>query len=331
MKIRSLFCFLTLLLVCALSHTALAASAPPQKIVITPASFTEREGVLIVASHHGFFRKYNLDAQIVLMPNAPIALSALSAGDSQFYYGTTSGASLGAVLNGLDGVFVAAFINRLVGAFAVGRDIKTPADLKGKRIGVASLGGGNWMFTMLAFEHWGIDPKRDAITFRIIGDTGVRVQSIAGGVIDGSMVGYTHAAILQRQGFPILADVAELNIPFQDSGLFTRKSFLAQHPETVENVLRALVDAIAFIQEPENKTAVLKSLAQWLRLPKPDDALPGYDFMRRMYTRRIYPNVEGIRNSIRVLTLTNEKFGRLKAEDLVDDRIVRKLEKEGLF
>ena len=91
------------------------------------------------------------------------------------------------------------------------------------------------------------------------------------------------------------------------------------------------MDAIAFIQEPDNKTAVLKSLAQWLRLPKPDDALPGYDFMRKMYARRIYPNVEGIRNSIRVLTLTNEKFGRLKAEDLVDDRIVRKLEKEGLF
>jgi len=331
MKIRSFFYFAALLLVCAISHTALGASAPPQKVVITPASFTEREGMLIVAQHQGFFRKYNLDAQLVLMPNAPLALSALTAGDSQFYYGTTSGASLGAVLNGLDGVFVAAFINRLVGAFAVGRDIKTPADLKGKRIGVASLGGGNWMFTMLAFEHWGIDPKRDAVTFRIIGDTGVRVQSIASGVIDGSMVGYTHAAILQRQGYPILADVAELNIPFQDSGLFTRKSFLAQHPETVENVLRALVDAIAFIQEPENKTAVLKSLAQWLRLPKPEDALPGYDFMRKMYTRRIYPNVEGIRNSIRVLTLTNEKFGRLKAEDLVDDRIVKKLEREGLF
>jgi hypothetical protein len=61
------------------------------------------------------------------------------------------------------------------------------------------------------------------------------------------------------------------------------------------------------------------------------ECLPGCYFMRKMYTRRIYPNVEGIRNSIRVLTLTNEKFGRLKAEDLVDDRIVRKLEREGLF
>jgi len=331
MKIWTLSCLSLLLLFCLLQDQALAAAAALQKVVITPASFSDREGMLVVAQQQGFFRKYNLVAQVVLMPNAPLALSALTSGDSQFYYGTTSGTSLGSVLNGLDGVFVAGFVNRLVGAFAVGRGIKTPADLKGKKIGVASLGGGNWMFTMLAFEHWGIDPKRDNITFRIIGDTGVRVQAIATGIIDGSILGYTHGAMLQRQGFPILADLAELNVPFQDSGLFTRKSFLAQHPETVENVLRALVDAIAFIQEPENKAAVLKSLAQWLRLPKPEDALEGYDFMRKMYARRIFPNLDGIRNAIRLLTVTNEKFGRLKAEDVFDDRIVRKLEIEGLF
>ena len=126
----------------------LAASVPPVKIVITPASFSEREGLLIVTQNQGYFRKRNLDVQLVLMPSAPIAFSALTAGESHFYYGTTSGTSLGAVLNGLDGVFVAGFINKLVGAFAVSKEIKTPNDLKGKQIGVASLGGGNWMFTM---------------------------------------------------------------------------------------------------------------------------------------------------------------------------------------
>jgi NitT/TauT family transport system substrate-binding protein len=329
MNIRSLW-FLMVAFLCAVPATVNAASAT-RKAVITPASFSDREGMLVIAQQQGFFRKHNVDAQLVLMPNAPLALSALTGGDSQFYYGTTSGASLGVVLNGLDGVFVAGFVKRLVGAFAVGRDIKTPADLKGKRIGVTSLSGGNWMFTMLALEHWGIEPKRDGIIFRVIGDTGARVQAIATGLIDGSLLGYTHGAILKRQGYPILADVADLNIPFQDSGLFTRKSFIAQHPETVENVLRALLDAISFIQQPDNKTAVLKGLAQWLRLANPEDALDGYDFMRRMYTRQIYPSLEGIRNSIRVLTLTNEKFGRLKAEELADDRFARKLEKEGLF
>lgn len=310
---------------------AMAASAPPQKIVITPASFSEREGLLIVSQNQGFFRKYKLDMQLVLMPSAPIAFSALTAGESHFYYGTTSGTSLGAVLNGLDGVFVAGFINKLVGAFAVSKDIKTPNDLKGKQIGVASLGGGNWMFTMLAFDHWGLDPKRDNITFRIIGNTGVRAQSIAAGIIGGSVLGYTFATNLRRDGYPILADLADLNIPFQDTGLYTRKSFAAQHPEVVENTLRALLDGITFIQNPDNKNAVLKSLVQWLRLSKTEDGVEGYEFMRKMYAKRIYPSIDGIRNSIRVLATTNEKFRALKAEDLVDDRIVRKLEKEGAF
>ena len=88
---------------------------------------------------------------------------------------------------------------------------------------------------------------------------------------------------------------------------------------------------VTFIQEPANKNAVLKSRVQWLRLPKTKDALEGYEFMRKLYTKRIYPTVEGIRNNIRVLGMTNEKFRGLKAEDLVDDRIVRKLEKEGAF
>jgi ABC-type nitrate/sulfonate/bicarbonate transport system substrate-binding protein len=102
--------FLALLLCLFLffCDAAFAAGAPG-KIVITPASFSEREGLLIVSQNQGFFRKHKLDVELVLMPSAPIAFSALTAGESQFYYGTTSGTSLGAVLNGLDGVFVAGF------------------------------------------------------------------------------------------------------------------------------------------------------------------------------------------------------------------------------
>src|SRR6516162_4308567 len=89
MKIRSLFYLAALAFLYSISDTVFAASTAPAKVVITPASFTEREGMLIVAQNQGFFRKYNLDAQLVLMPNAPVALSVLTAGDSQFYYGTT--------------------------------------------------------------------------------------------------------------------------------------------------------------------------------------------------------------------------------------------------
>ena len=289
------------------------AAAAPQKVVITPASFSEREGMLIVAQNQGFFRKHNFDVQLVLMPSAPLALVALTAGDSQFYFGTTSGASLGAVLNGLDGVFVAGFINKLVGAFAVGQDIKTPNDLKGKSIGVASLGGGNWMFTMLAFDHWGIDPKRDNITFRIIGDTGVRAA------VDRQRPHRRlDAGLYLRHEFPArwLSDPRRCSrSEYSVSG--QRAVHTQELPQSAPGDRRKCPARAArrdrVYSGTGNKTAVLKSLAQWLRLPKTDDALPGYEFMRKMYTKRIYPNVDGIRNCIRVLSTTNEKFRGLKA------------------
>jgi hypothetical protein len=53
--------------------------------------------------------------------------------------------------------------------------------------------------------------------------------------------------------------------------------------------------------------------------------------MKMLYDRRIYPNVEGLRHVIRLLGKSNEQIRKLKAEDLIDDRVVRKLEKEGLF
>ena len=50
-----------------------------------------------------------------------------------------------------------------------------------------------------------------------------------------------------------------------------------------------------------------------------------------LYERKIYPSVDGVRNVIRLLGAGNEKIRRLKAEDLVDDSVVRKLEREGRF
>ena len=75
----------------------------------------------------------------------------------------------------------------------------------------------------------------------------------------------------------------------------------------------------------------MKSLARGLRFPKVEDAAEGYQSMTNLYERRIYPNIEGLRNVIRLLGAGNEKIRRLKAEEMVDDRFVKKLEKEGRF
>ena len=307
------------------------AAAPLTKILMTTGAFSEREGVIFVAQDQGFFRKYGLDVRFVHVRSGPVGMAALAAGESQLHVGSVTGATLGAVAEGSDAVFVAGLINKLTGAIVVSPKIKGPSDLKGKTLGVSSASGGSWVFTMLALEHWGLEPKRDGITIRIVGNDSVRAQAIMSETIDGAHLGYTFASMLQGQGYPVLADLAKLPIPYQGTGVITRRSFIASSPAIVEDILRALVESIAFIQEPGNKAAVLKSLARGLRLPRVEDAAQGYESLVTFYERRIYPNVDGIRNLIRLLGPTSEKIRRLKAEDLVDDRFVRKLEKEGRF
>lgn len=324
MRIRISF---TIALLLAGSHVQAATQT-----VISYASFNERTaGALLVAQDQGFFRKQDLDARLVYVRAGNVALSALAAGESQFYFGSGTGVTLGAVAGGLDGVFVAGLVNRLTGTFVVHPQIKTPAQLKGRNIGVQSIGGGIWMITMLVLDHWGIEAKRDGINLRIVGDEAVLAQALATNLIEGTYLGYTFGALMKRQGFNVLADLASLKIPYQSTGVFVRRSFLKSSPETVEKVLRAMTQATAYIEKPENKTSVMTSLHKGLRLARFQDAEEGYELMRTLYERRIYPNAEGIRNAIRLLGTSNEKIRQLKAEDLVDDRLVRKLEKEGAF
>ena len=70
-------------------------------------------------------------------------------------------------------------------------------------------------------------------------------------------------------------------------------------------------------------------MSKWLRLQRSQDAAAGYDAVRGLYNRRIFPTIDGVRNTLRILDRVDPKFGRMKAETLVDERIVRKLEREG--
>ncbi len=323
--------FVVIFLSVAMPVPSAQSAAPLTKVTITSGSASERDGVLYVAQDQGLFRKYGLDLTFVQVRNGPVAMSALSSGETQFHWGSVSGANLGAISEGADLVFIAGFINRLSGLFLANPRVKTAVDLKGKSIGVNSLSGGGWIFSMLMLDYWGLVPERDKIQFRSLGEQAVMAQGVMSGSVDAAFLGYTFGKMLEAKGFTVLADAEKLPIPYQSSGLISKKSFVTASPATVENVLRALLDSSTYIRNPDNRASVMKSLAKALRFRRVEDAEDGYRSLVHLYEKKIYPSVDGIRNVIRLLGTTNEKIRRLKAEDLVDDSAVRKMEKEGRF
>ena len=330
MKLHRIFRPSTLCALLVAATPAFGAQALT-KLVMTSGSFSEREAAMYVAQDQGIFRRYGLELTFVTVRNGPVGMAALASGETHFHSGSATGAVLGSAGEGMDIVFVAGIINKLIGNIMASPKIKTPADLKGKTIAVTSASGGSWMFTTLALEYWGLDAKRDGITFRILGDESVRSQALANDTVAATHLGYTFSAPLISKGFTNLGDLSKLPIPFQSTGIMTTRLYMNTNPEVVENVLRDVIEALQFVEKPENKPAVLKSLMKGLRLQKVEQAMEGYDTLGNIYEKKIYPRADGVRNVIRLLGQTNEKIRKLKAEELVDDRFVRKLEKEGRF
>ena len=143
---------------------------------------------LWAAQDKGFFAKNGIDAQMVFIPGSPTLIASLNTGDVHF--GFTGGtATLGAAVAGLDVRVIAAFADRVQSELVTRPEIKTAADLKGKRIGVTSIGGTGWMSALLILEQIGINVERDKMQLTSFGDQRVISNALETGTIQGGGAG----------------------------------------------------------------------------------------------------------------------------------------------
>lgn len=305
------------------------AAAPSRKVVIGHAAMNARVAPLWVAEDHGFFTKYGVNANAIFIRQAPVLVAALTAGDVQAAYtgGTTV---LPAVAGGSDLKIVMTLTNRLGYDVVAAPSIKSAKDLRGKKVGVQTLAGTVWMGAMLALEHLGLDPQRDNITFLVVGDQTVATQVLEA-EIDMTVLDGVFSRRLKQKGFNILAELSKANIPFSSQGLVAKNSLLREQRETAESLIKGLLEGIAFCLSPRNKGAVIGTIMKRLKLNDPAAAEEGYLDVINGIERKPFPTIQGLSNIQRLMKLRNPSIDRLRLEDLIDDRIPRRLDESGFI
>ncbi len=244
----------------------------------------------------------------------------------------TSGSTLlGAAAGGLDAKMVAALNAKVTYDLVAAPGIKTPKDLRGKRFGIQAFGGGLWMGAMLGLEYLGLDPQRDNINVLQIGDQSVIAQAIEAGSIDAAALDGVFSRRLKQKGFTILAELSQANIPTIGLGLVAKNTLIRERQDALEGVLRGLSESVVFILSPKYKPVVLKTIMQHLRISDPATAEEGYQDLLTGLEKKPFPSIEGLRNTQRLLKPRNPKLETIKVEDLIDDRIVRRLEESGFI
>ena len=298
------------------------------KIRISQSAVNTRSAILWIAQGQGLFARHGLEVETIYLRSSNLQMAAMATGDVQF--ASSGGAPvLSAVSGGQDLKIVASPSNRLAYDLVVRPEIKEAKDLRGKRFGVTNIGGTTWMAAILALEHLGLDHQRDQIRINALGNQTILAQAVEAGNIDATLLDPFLSRRLKQKGLSVLIDLYRAKIPFINTSLIANGAYLRENPEIVENVLKALLEAQAFVAATANKNIVLQTMARQMKLTDPTVLEEGYQEILFGFERKPYPSVEGLRNIQRMMAGLNPKVSRLKAEEMIDSRFVRKLDDSG--
>ncbi len=320
--------FLTLAVVALVLQVSAAPAAA--KIAISFAGMNPRQTPLWIAQEQGFFAKHGVDADVVYIRTGPIQVAAVSTGATQIAYAGAA-STLGAVGSGTDLRAIASFTNKLTYALMARPEIKKAEDLRGRRLGVQAIGGSVWMGAVLGLEYLGLDARRDNINILSIGDQTVAAQALEAGTIDATPLDGVFSRKLKQKGFSVVAELADTKIPYVSNIIIGSRARFQQQPELAENLLKALIESLAFILAPANKSAVINTIMKRLRISDSAVAEQGYRDLVQVSDQKPYVSIEGMRNIQRLVKIHNPVVANVKIEDLIDNRPLKKLEENGFL
>jgi len=297
---------------------------------ISYGGYNETAAPMWVGIEKGFFKKYGIDASMIQVRSGALSVAALMAKEVDAVWPAQS-TILSTVSGGVKLGCIASPINKIPRLLVVRKEITSVEDLRGKVVGVQSIGGGFWLQTMIMLDSIGVDPDKYALKFRVIGDGPVIAQALMTGNIDFAAMTYSLSDALLKVGFRSLLDASELKAPYQGPSVCALKDALASRQDFFLRLTKGLAEATAYILDVGNKSEVTKVLMRNLRLQKADDGEAAYKVLRPMTTLDMAPNPAAYKIVQRIVGRINPKINQVDLEQIIDSSFIRNLETSGFL
>jgi NitT/TauT family transport system substrate-binding protein len=283
---------------------------------------------LSIAHQAGLFRKHGVD--VCLVPVGGTQVPKVTAENPFGYIGAP--AALMRAAEGTDLKILASFDNGRLSNHLVARpDIRTPADLCGKRLGARVTGAALWIHSIVALEQLGLDPKRDSIEILEIGDPAQIAQALESGNIDAAVLSRAQSRQLSAKGYRVLLDLYPSNVYGAQDALIATSAFRREYPDVGERIVSAMIEAAAFCLSAGHQSRVLQAIMAELKVSDSAAAMESLQQLSMALTRKPYPSSERLANMQRIMSLHDSRVLEVDIDTLIDDSFVRKLETSGFI
>ena len=275
---------------------------------------------LFVAVHRGFFKDEGIDIELPRLIPA-MAQNALMSGDVQYHGLADSGLRLAARGAPIKAIFYGA--DRPMYYLVAQKEIRSVAELKGKRVGVSQFGGTSDLSARLALKHFGVEPERDALIIQI-GSEGTRTAALRAGSVAAIIVPVPAVVLLKRDGFNEISFVGDV-VEFASNGYTTTDQRIKENPQEVKKVLRALYRGLRFAKEnPEGTIGVIQK--EWK--VEPEVAKESYAAIVKALNDDGIIGEKQLKIHFDIIRRTEKNIGEIPVDKVVDFRLLREVRRE---
>jgi NitT/TauT family transport system substrate-binding protein len=306
-----------------------AASRPcagADKMNFAYSALSGLQAPLWIAKEAGFFKKHDIDAQVLFIVGGRVISQAMFAGELQMGLSSMA-ALLQANAAGGDLTYVGYFGSKTDYALFSTKDITDVKQLRGKRLGIGQFGGGPDFASRIVLEKHGLVPDKDVRILQMLVPDSGRLAALQAGAIEAIMLQAPTSLRAQSLGFNQLLDFSnELLFPL--ASLTTTRAYIKQSSAVVKRAVRAHLDAVRFMFA--NEDATLKILARYTKIS--DTA-----FLREYHRKIILPRLSqtlapdraAIDFILDVEKKRNPAVAKFRAESFYDATFVDELRREG--
>ncbi|MPZ76560.1 MAG: hypothetical protein GEU77_08540, partial [Deltaproteobacteria bacterium] len=282
--------FAKILVWVALFFAAVPPFAAAQKINTSYISITPgSSSVIWVAKETRLFEKHGLDATVIFISGSVRGIQAILAGEIPIGEGGGPGLT-SARLAGGDVVAIAGNVNVLPYYLVSHPSIKKAEDLKGKLGGTHIAGTTAEFAVKMGLKKIGLEPAKD-VNLRVIGGAIDRMIALQKGIVQFTVVTEAGKAMAEKLGYPTVVDMAGLEIPFPQNGVYTSTKLIRDNPDMVRRYMRAYTEAIHFFKTRKEDT--IKIMSKYSRLEDRKLLDQSWDWHAKFIPEAPYAPVEG--------------------------------------
>jgi len=274
----------------------------------------------------GLLKKYGLEGETVLVPGTSRQIQALVGDSIQFAHVDAAG-HIRAVMRGADIVMVAGSLNKFPFSLVTVKDIRKPADLIGKKIGIVGFGGANDLAVDLLLREWKI--PRDKVTVLQAGGGANRLVALSTRALDATVLSHPELGEALRMGMNELGNLNEFkSADYPMSAVAVRRSFMGQNRNAVKRFVMAYAEAT--YQFMTNQGKGMSILRQRLKQDNVKALEETYKYFAPQFSFPTRVSHNGLQNTLDLIVKENPKLDT-KLDKYLDESILDELEKEGFF